>query len=91
MNAVEIRETIKQHEQRCVAIGQNLSLAELKLMVQTVFPAGTLPDESSPIEFTTRELEIFRHLQWKTSETERRWIRAESQRAFPGRRMKSGS
>jgi hypothetical protein len=81
MKAAELREIIKQHEQRCVAMGQNLSLAELKLIAQTVFPAGTLPDESNPIEFTTRELEIFRHLQWKTSETERRWIHAEIERA----------
>jgi hypothetical protein len=71
MKAAEFREAIKRHEQFCVAIGQNLSLAELRVMAQTVFPAGTLPDESTPIEFTTRELEIFRHLLWKTPETER--------------------
>ena len=82
MKAAEIREVIKQHEQRCVAMGQSLSSAELKLMAQTVFPAGTLPEESTPIEFTTRELEIFRHLLWKTSETESRWVKAEMQRAF---------
>jgi hypothetical protein len=85
MKAAELRKVIKQHEQRCVAIGQSLSSAELKLMAQTVFPAGTLPDESNPIEFTTRELEIFRHLLWKTTETERRWVKAEMQRAFPGK------
>jgi len=85
MKAAELRETIKRHEQFCVAIGQNLPLAELKLMAQTMFPAGTLPDESNPIEFTNRELEIFRHLLWKTPETERRWMRAEMQRAFPGK------
>jgi hypothetical protein len=85
MKAAQLREVIKQHEQRCIAIGQSLPLAELKLMAQTIFPAGTLPDESNPIEFTTRELEIFRHLLWKTTETERRWVRAEMQRAFPGK------
>jgi hypothetical protein len=82
MKAAEIREIIKQHEQKCVAMGQNLSLAELKVMAQTVFPAGILPDESDPIEFTTRELEIFRHMQWKTTETERRWMHAAIERAF---------
>jgi hypothetical protein len=91
MKAAELREIIKQHEQRCVAIGQNLSLPELRLMAQTIFPAGTLPDESNPIEFTTRELEIFRHMQWKTAETERRWMRAEMERAFPSRRTERGS
>jgi hypothetical protein len=88
MKAAEMREVIRQHEQYCVAMGQNLSLAELKLMAETVFPAGTLPDESDPIDFTTRELQIFRHLQWMTDETQRRWMHAESERAFPGRRMK---
>jgi hypothetical protein len=82
MKAAEIRELIKQHEQRCVAIGQSLSLAELKLMAQTVFPAGTLPGESNTIEFTTRELEIFRHLLWKTTETERRWVEAMMQHSL---------
>jgi hypothetical protein len=82
MKAAEIREAIKWHEERCVAMGQNLSLAELKRMAQTVFPAGTLPDESNPIDFTNRELEIFRHLQWKTSETERRWMHAEIERGL---------
>jgi len=91
MKAAELREVIKQHEQRCVAMGQNLSVAQLTLMAQTVFPAGTLPDESNPVEFTTRELEIFRHMQWKTSETERRWMRAETERAFPSRRKNRGS
>jgi hypothetical protein len=91
MKAAELREIIKQHEQRCVAMGQNLSLAELKLMAQTVFPMGSLPDESTPIEFTTRELEIFRHMQWKTAEIERRWMHAEVERAFPSRRKKGGS
>jgi hypothetical protein len=81
MKAAEIREVIKQHEERCVAMGQALSLAELKVIAQTVFPAGTLPDESDPVEFTTRELEIFRHLQWKTSETERRWMHAQMERS----------
>jgi hypothetical protein len=85
MKAAEFREAIKRHEQFCVAIGQNLSLAELRVMAQTVFPAGTLPDESTPIEFTTRELEIFRHLLWKTPETERRWVKAALQRTFPGK------
>jgi hypothetical protein len=88
MKAAEIREAIKWQEERCVAMGQSLSLAELRRMAQTVFPAGTLPSESNLIEFTTRELEIFRHLQWKTSETKRRWMHAESERAFPGRRTK---
>jgi hypothetical protein len=81
MKAAEIEKTIKQYEQKCVAIGQNLPLAELRLMAQDVFPKGSLPDESDPIEFTTRELEIFRNLLWKTSETEKRWMRAELQRA----------
>jgi hypothetical protein len=85
MKAAEFREAIKRHEQFCVAIGQNLSLAELRVMAQTVFPAGTLPDESTPIEFTTRELEISRHLLWKTPETERRWVKAAMQRTFPGK------
>jgi hypothetical protein len=85
MKAAEFREAIKRHEQFCVAIGQNLSLAELRVMAQTVFPAGTLPDESTPIEFTTRELEIFRHLLWKTPETERRWVKAAMQRTFPSK------
>lgn len=85
MKAAELREVIRQHEERCVAMGQSLPLGELKLMAQTMFPAGTLPEESNPIKFTTRELEIFRHLLWKTPETERRWMRAEMQRAFPGK------
>jgi hypothetical protein len=85
MKAAELREVIRQHEEKCVAIGQSLPLAELKLMAQTMFPAGTLPEESNPIEFTNRELEIFRHLLWKTTETERRWVKAEMQRAFPGK------
>jgi hypothetical protein len=85
MKAAELREAIKRHEQFCVAVGQNLSLAELREMAQTVFPAGSLPDESNPIEFTTRELEIFRHLLWKTAETERRWVRAAMERTFPGK------
>jgi hypothetical protein len=63
-------------------MGQNFSLAELKVMALAVFPAGTLPDESSPIEFTNRELEIFRHLQWMTDETKRRWMCAEVDRVF---------
>jgi hypothetical protein len=85
MKAAELQEVIRQHEERCVAIGQSLPLAELKVMAQTVFPAGTLPEESNPIEFTTRELEIFRHLLWKTTETERRWVRAAMDRTFPGK------
>jgi hypothetical protein len=82
--AAEMREAIKRYEQRCVAMGQNLPLAELKLMAQTVFPAGSLPNESDPIDFAIRELEIFRNLQWKTAETEQRWMHAEVERAFRG-------
>jgi hypothetical protein len=85
MKAAELPEAIKRHDEFCVAIGQNLSLAELRVMAQTVFPVGTLPDESNPIEFTTRELKIFRHLLWKTTETERRWVRAPMERTFPGK------
>jgi hypothetical protein len=81
----EMRQAIKRHEQRCVAMGQNLPLADLKLMAQTVFPAGSLPNESDPIEFTIRELEIFRNLQWKTTETERRWMHAQVERTFRDR------
>jgi hypothetical protein len=83
--AAEIREAIKRHEQRCVAMGQNLPLADLELMAQTVFPAGSLPNETDPVEFTIRELEIFRNLQWKTTETERRWMHAQVERAFRAR------
>jgi hypothetical protein len=66
-------------------MGQNLPLADLELMAQTVFPAGSLPNETDPVEFTIRELEIFRNLQWKTTETERRWMHAQVERAFRAR------
>jgi hypothetical protein len=53
MKAAELPEAIKRHDEFCVVIGQNLSLAELRVMAQTVFPVGTLPDESNLIELTT--------------------------------------
>jgi hypothetical protein len=80
--AQEMREMVEQYEERCVAMGQSLPEAELKLMAQTVFPTGTLPDESDPIEFTRRELELFRHLLWMTDETKGRWMRACMERSF---------
>lgn len=82
MKAAEMREAIQQHERYCVAMGQSLPLDELRLMAQTMFPAGTLPDESDPIGFTSRELEIIRHLQWKTEATQQRWSRAEVERGY---------
>jgi len=43
-----------------------------------MFPAGTLPDETSPLSFTVRELEILRHLLWMTPEMEDRELDAKA-------------
>jgi hypothetical protein len=80
MKAAEMREVMERYERYRVAMGQSLPLDELKLIAQTMFPAGSLPDESDPIGFTNRELEIIRNLQWKTEATRQRWLRAEVER-----------
>jgi hypothetical protein len=76
----EIEEFARLHNQRCVAMGHSLPLSEIELMARTMFPAGTLPDETAPIPFTVRELEIFRNLMWQTDETWQLNLRAEVDR-----------
>jgi hypothetical protein len=69
-----------------------MSLDELGEIAMILFPAGSLPDESDPIQFTARELEIIRHIEWPTETMKGRWVNALMARAgsLRGAKPKSG-
>ena len=54
MNAAD-NEAMRKHEENCLMRRQAISLEELEHEAQIIFPAGSLPDETDPIRFTTRE------------------------------------
>jgi hypothetical protein len=63
------RPLLKEHEEQRIAYWHSRSQAELKELMQAVFPLGTLPEEADPVQFTAREIEIFRQAQWNLKAT----------------------
>jgi hypothetical protein len=74
--AAEERAVLKADEEAIRERCHRFSLEEMEDIARVVFPAGTLPDESDPIKFTARELEILRHTEWQTDRTQMRWAQA---------------
>ncbi len=52
------------------------SVEDSELEARIIFPAGNLPDESCPVSFTRRELEIIKLLSYRTGEIEGRILDA---------------
>ena len=66
MKASEAKKVFEKYEEQRVKWGLNLALNEIAFMAPIVFPAGSLPDETSPLSFTTRELSIIQMMMFKT-------------------------
>jgi len=73
MKEAELLEFLKQDRQRCAEHWHACrTAAELELSARIVFPVGSLPNESDPLSFTQRELEIISRLLHQTSDMENR-------------------